>query len=211
MCHYIHLNAVRAKIVSAAQLEEFRWSSLHWLSQPRKRPPALCLETAFSEAGSLADTPAGRICYLAYLDWLATDTAEQKARNFEKMSRGWLQGTQGFMAAQVQDQKEVRRIGQASEADSVEARQLAWEAIVVRCLKAWARRIPILPRRKRRPRGKFALATHLKLTTTASNPWNARRLHIGDLNGVSRYCTECRSGQRPEARMLQGKITDIRV
>ena len=68
-----------------------------------------------------------------------------------------------------------------------------------------------LTRAKKATPWKVALANHLKLTTTASNPWIARRLHMGDPDGVSRYCTECRSGKRPEAAALQTKITDIRV
>ncbi len=211
VCHYIHLNPVRAKIVSAAQIEEYRWSSSHWINQPRKRPPALCFGAALDDAGGLADSPAGRKCYLAYLDWLATDTAEQKALNFEKMSRGWAHGTKGFKVALIRDQKTVRLVGHAAEVDATEVRELVWEEIVGRCLKVLGAANTDPTRTKKATPWKVALANHLKQTTTASNPWIARRLHMGDPDGVSRYCTECRLGQRPEASALQAKITDIRV
>ena len=211
VCHYIHLNPVRAKIVSPAQLEEFRWSSFHWINQALKRPPALSFETALDDAGGLDDSPEGRTRYLAYLDWLATDTAEQKARNFEKMSRGWAHGTKGFKIALIKDRKEVHIVGAAAEADSAEARELTWEGIVVRCLEVMGEAKTDLTGAKKATPWKVALANHLKLTTTASNPWIARRLHMGDPDGVSRYCAECRAGKRPEASALQAKIADIRV
>ena len=211
VCHYIHLNPVRAKIVTATELAGFRWASSYWLNQPRKRPPALSLEAALADAGSLADTPAGRGKYLAYLDWLATDTAEQKARNFEKMSRGWAHGTKGFKVALIQDLNTARRVGPAEEADTAEVRELHWEEIVVRCLKKLREADTDPTTAKKATPWKVALANHLKQTTTATNPWIARRLHMGAPDGVSRYCTECRSGQRPEAASLQAKISDIRV
>ena len=38
LCHYIHLNPVRAKLCSVGALENWRWSSLYWLKNPKERP-----------------------------------------------------------------------------------------------------------------------------------------------------------------------------
>ncbi len=211
VCHYIHLNPVRAKIVAAADLATFRWGSFHWLDQKRNRPAALQFESALDDAGGLADTPAGRKRYQAYLEWLSTDTKEQKARCFDRMSRGWAHGTREFKKALLEDQQDVRAVGSIAEADSREARELAWETALTRCVRSLGKaKTDPTTTRKAEP-WKVAIATHLKATTTASNPWLARRLHMGDPDGVSRYCAECRAGKRPEAAALLRKITDIRV
>ena len=34
VAHYIHLNPVRARVVSATRVAEFRWSSLWWFARP---------------------------------------------------------------------------------------------------------------------------------------------------------------------------------
>ena len=35
LCHYIHLNPVRAKMCTMVQLQEWKWSSLPWLVNPK--------------------------------------------------------------------------------------------------------------------------------------------------------------------------------
>ena len=89
LCHYIHLNAVRAKICSTAQLPEWPWSSLAWLMNLRHRLPWYSPQAALDHAGGLSDTPAGRRKYGAYLDWLQEDQPARKAMKFASMSTGW--------------------------------------------------------------------------------------------------------------------------
>ena len=49
------------------------------------------------------------------------------------------------------------------------------------------------------------------MAPAANNLCIAYLLHMGDPDGVSRYCTECRSGKRPVASAFQAKIAHIRV
>ena len=80
-----------------------------------------------------------------------------------------------------------------------------------RCLRAIRQDASAPTKTKKAAPWKIAIATHLKQHTTVTNPWLARRLHMGAPDGVSRYCTECRAGQRPEAALLLAKISDILV
>ena len=105
VCHYIHLNPVRAGAVDVERLGEFRHGSFHWLHQPRKRPAGVDFTSALETAGGLRDTQAGRKSYQAYLAWLAADSPAQKSMGFETMSRGWAHGTKAFKKALIQDQK----------------------------------------------------------------------------------------------------------
>jgi len=54
-------------------------------------------------------------------------------------------------------------------------------------------------------------AVHLNATTNATNPWIARRLHMGDPDALSRYRSECRSGRCPVAQELLNQLSDSRV
>lgn len=67
LCHYIHLNPVRAKICSVASLADWGWSSFHWLYDSKRRAKWYSAEAALSHAGELADTKQGRTKYLEYL------------------------------------------------------------------------------------------------------------------------------------------------
>ena len=82
VAHYIHLNPVRAKVVPAGRLAEFRWSSLWWFPQ-KTRPAFLEPATVLHEVGGLADTATGWQRYREYLRVLAAETP--KARIMEDM------------------------------------------------------------------------------------------------------------------------------
>jgi REP element-mobilizing transposase RayT len=60
VAHYIHLNPVRARAVTAARLRDHRWGSLpFFLGRAKDRPACLVADTVLTESGGLPDTPAG--------------------------------------------------------------------------------------------------------------------------------------------------------
>jgi len=73
LCHYIHLNPVRAKLCTIEELADWRWTSLLWLMQPKQRATWYCPEVALGHAGELSDSAAGRKSYGNYLAWLSED------------------------------------------------------------------------------------------------------------------------------------------
>ena len=110
VAHYIHLNPVRAKVVTVERVLTYRWSSLPQFIG-RKRPAWLAAETILAESGNLRDTPAGWRCYLAYLGVLAEEEAKLRAEKFSRLSRGWVVGSSDFKAGvkkQLADQGDVR-------------------------------------------------------------------------------------------------------
>lgn len=211
VCHYIHLNPARAGAVKLSGLSAYRFGSLHWLMQPRKRPERLDFSTGLEAAGGLQDTPAGRARYLEYLQWLAEEEPARKALGFENLSKGWAHGTKAFKKALVKEHKEAKVMRVAVEADTAEMRQLAWEELVQRCLRKLRCQDAAVATTRKAAAWKVAIATHLKATTTATNPWLALRLHMGHPDAVSRYCAECRAGRRKEAFELMQKLSDSRV
>lgn len=211
VCHYINLNPVRAGVAEIAQLSDFRYGSYHWLIQMRKRPAFLNFAVALSEAGGLPDTPAGRKSYQAYLKWLATDAAAQKSFDFEGMCRGWARGSNAFKKALIGDQSQIKVSGIAIEAEASEMREMIWGEAIDQCLRKLGHEHgEIVSARKSAP-WKVAVATRLKQVSTVTNPWLSQRLNMGAPDGVSRYCSECRSGKRPDAAKLLQIISDIMV
>lgn len=211
VCHYIHLNPVRAGVQTVEDLGEYRHCSFRWLLRRRERPSFLDLSTCLEAAGGLKDTPAGRRSYQHYLAWLAEDEPARKALGFEKMSRGWAHGTKAFKQALREEHKVLRQHRASFEAETTELRELAWDELVRRCLGKLRQHEGALAASRKAAAWKVAIATHMRTVTTATNAWLASRLCMGAPDGVSRYCAECRSGERAEAAKLLARISNIRV
>ena len=71
VCHYTHLNPVRAGLVEVAALEQYKDSRFANLWHPSRRSEFESPEVALEFAGGLADSRVGRRKYREYLDWLA--------------------------------------------------------------------------------------------------------------------------------------------
>lgn len=185
LCHYIHLNPVRAGLVSVDRLDEYRHSSHWYLRRPKLRPPFLHCATALTEAGGLADTSAGRRAYADFLAWQAEEGPVGKSKAYVSMSKGWALGGKGFKQALLQDQ-------------AVAADTRAWESAGVREVRAaqWQRVLDRLRRsvppketedhRKSAP-WKVKLATQMKASTDASNGWLAGQLGMGSAVYLSKH------------------------
>ena len=140
LLHYVHLNPVRALMVSVEDLKDYRWSSYWYLHNKRKRPPFLDCSGALEAAGGLADTPQGRKQYAKYLKWLVEDDTARKEMAFDKMCRGWAIGTKDFKKAlleKLEDAKEEDEKGEGSDAVARyygeglrEANRLRWEMLL---------------------------------------------------------------------------------
>lgn len=211
VCHYIHLNPVRARIVPVEEAASYSWSSLHRLARPKERPPWLSLKDALASAGLLPDTPAGHRAYLGYLAWLMGDTAAQKAHGFDLMSKGWVFGSGSFKRALIEDHQRELAERDLGEAGLAEIKQELWRQVLTRCLNKLGKRSEDTAKDRKSSDWKVAIAAHFRSTTTVKNPWLAEQLNMGDPDGVSRYVGEFRQGKRPSVEKIWRQITDIRV
>lgn len=189
--HYIHLNTVRAKAVTAERLLEHRWSSLPLLVG-RKRPAWLVAETTLAESGMLPDTKAGWQRYLGYLAVRAEEDARRREEKFGWLSRGWAVGSPEFRAHLKQElanlgagQGRFELLG-ADRTAQREARAALWEEKLRVGAKALGVALNRLPARKSAPE-KVKLAALLKATTSVSNRWLAERLAMGRPGSVTQW------------------------
>lgn len=188
VAHYTHLNPVRAKIVSAERVAEYRWSSLAFFPR-RDRPSWLEPRTVLAESGELADSPAGWRSYRGYLALLVEADPRMRDEKFAELARGWAVGSTAFRAelrAKLAGaEKRGRRfalLGADREAVKL-ARAELWETQLRRLARAFRIKLARLPVRKSAPE-KVTLAAAMKQTTSVSKAWLAQRLQLGTANSI---------------------------
>ena len=186
LCHYIHLNPVRAKLCGMHALPSRRWVSVGWLMEPKRRPAWYDPQPALAHAGELADTPAGRKKYLDYLDWLAEDEPARKQQRFAEMSKGWVIGGGEFTKAMVRENRKRVGHGRKIAAGLQFAREAVWQGHLDGLLRTLRRKPAELLSAGKSADWKLAVASVLKTRTTVTNRWLASAMHLGNLYEVSR-------------------------
>ena len=186
LCHYIHLNPVRARMRSVAELAAWPWTSLHWLTQPKRRTGWYEPASALDHAGSLRDSAAGRRKYVEYLAWLSEDEPARKAMAFESMSSGWAIGSAGFQRDLAREHAELLGQRAALRADAQVAREAVWLEALDEELKRQRKSRAAIAAEGKSVEWKLAVAAMLKRRTTATNRWLAESLHMGNMYEVSR-------------------------
>jgi REP element-mobilizing transposase RayT len=207
VCHYLHLNPVRAGLVTVENLRNYRASS-YWHLWQKTRPAFLRVETALAEAGGLADTLAGRQAYARYLAWQAAEGPAGKTKAYVSMSRGWALGTKDFKAALLQDHA-LAETSRAWEQTGVrEIRETRWAEALAKGLTALGKSPADVGAGRKSAPWKVALAAKLKQTTQANNRWLAEHLHMGTPVAVSHHTGQLRRGRQPAAeKLLKGLRT----
>lgn len=175
--NYVHLNPVRAGLVSVTDLPNYPWGSL-----PRfinaGRPGHLLCDEWLRELG-LTDSPDGWQRYRAFLAELANDPARQEADGFEAMTLGWSIGRDEWRQAIAAEYRAmpVLEAPYGPERDAI--REAEWS----RCLDALMRevgrtRAEALATRKGVP-WKVEIAACMRRESTATHRWLARELGMG--------------------------------
>ncbi len=205
VCHYIHLNPVRAGVVPVERLGGYRASS-YWHLCRIRRPEGLRVGAALLEAGGLQDTPAGRAAYAKYLAWQAAEGPAGKNGAYVAMSRGWALGSDEFKANLFTDDALAETTRAWDAPGSREIREMGWARALTGTLQAVGRTEAEAAAERKSAPWKVAVAAHLKATTQADNRWLAKRLHLGAPTGVSFHTGQLRRGHLPEAARLLAKL-----
>ena len=213
VAHYIHLNPVRAKIVPAERVEEYRWSSLAWFPR-RARPGWLEPATVLGESGGLADTAAGWRSYRAYLGALVEEDPKFRDEKFAGLMRHWAIGSAAFRA-------EIRtRLGAAKDRAGrfsllganreavLQARGELWEDQLRALARAFRISLEKLPSQKSAVE-KLTLAAALKRTTSVSKTWLAQRLQMGAASSLGPLLHRFRASGATERREFKAILSQF--
>ena len=208
LCHYIHLNPVRAKICPVEELAAYRWSSYWHLQRPKDRPARLNLNACLEGAGGLEDTPAGRRKYTEYLAWLSANAPAQRELAFAKMSRGWAIGGETFKRDLIEDEQRERLVIKQTQAEAREVRQARWTAAVEKGMQRLGKTERDVRDDAKAADWKVALAADLKKRLMCTNRWLGERLNMGPPAAVCRYVSEALSGRRQQAYEYLKRVMD---
>jgi hypothetical protein len=191
VCDYIHLNPVRAEMVPATQLGEYRYSSYWYLRHPDRRPAFLTCATALHDLG-LDDVPAGRQSYADYLAWQAAEGPAGKNEAYVSLSSGWALGSDSFKADLVRDHALLATSRAWEELGAAEIRALQWQDALAKALLTLDKTHEDCARDRKSAPWKIAIAAHLKARTQASNRWLAEHLCMGSPVALSNYVSVLR-------------------
>ena len=200
VCHYIHLNPIRAGLIDIGKLENFADSSFHQLWYPGKRWSFGVYDTCLESAGGLADKPEDRRLYRDYLQCLSEDNVEQKRLGFAKMTCGWAKGSKDFKKAILEDIKDKKLLA-VKEHEAKELREIVWERSVQAGLSVLEKTWDDVSASRKGAVWKIALACYLRERYLVPHSWIADHLNMGKPSSVQSWVSRYRKNVSEEAEI----------
>jgi hypothetical protein len=180
---YIHLNPVRAKIVEAEQVRNYRWSSLGEILKGEGWVDDL----GWRAGGRFGTEPDARQAYEAYLVEVGREEARWEQLGLKGLSRGWAIGTTGWRRALAKEYGQLALNPGLEREEVSELREGAWEATFERVLQRSNRQEAELAEGPARTGWKLALAEQVRQESGASLEWLARRLGMVQAGTLRSY------------------------
>ena len=190
VCDYVHLNAVRAKLVKQGQeMEAFEWSSYpEYLKEPGQRAPWLRVDRLFGQWRIPKDSEAGRREFARPME---ERRHQEDGKEFKPIARGWCLGDDAFRR-ELMEQMDVGPSGRHYGSEVFEALEAKAERIIREGLAKAGLSEEDLERTPKGDQRKVKLAAELRTNTTMTLDWMARRLRMGT-RGYARWLLERKS------------------
>ena len=209
VCHYIHLNPVRAGIKPVEQLREYATSSYPYHWRPKDRPSFLNLQGTLFAAGSLPDTRTGWNSYADYLNWQNESGPAGKSKAYVKLSRGWALGGAEFKSSLLREHS-IGRETRAWEAQGVrEVREASWRGALEEALWVAKKNPDAVRTAIKSAAWKLAIASWVKSRTHAPNSWLSAQLNLGAPSAFSSNLTRFRKRQQATDKTWARLIKNI--
>ena len=183
VCDYVHLNPVRARLLSQEQkLRAYRWSSYgEYLKRKEKRVGWLHVSRLFGEMGIAKDSAAGRREFEKVMEMRRW---EEQPAEWKRVRRGWCLGDKAFRQELLGQMSE--RMGPSHYGEEVrEAAEEKAQRIVGQELKRLGWKEGDLGKLRKGDPAKVKLARRLRQETTMTLQWIAHRLKMGTWTHVS--------------------------
>jgi len=197
VCDYVHLNPVRANLLTAGQpLSNFAWSSYcYYLLPPSERPPWLRVDRLLGEMGIPADTAAARQQFQIDMEQRRNQASGADCKN---LRRGWCLGSEQFRQQLLRQM--TARIGPHHYGEQrTETSEHKAERILAEELDRLGWTVDQLHRRPKSDPYKLAIALRLRSETTMSLKWISQRLECGTWMHLTRRLYEARKvSPRPD-------------
>ena len=183
VCDYVHLNPVRANLLSREQkLGAYRWSSYRWyLERPAKRPKWLRVDRLLGEMGIPKDSAAGRKEFERRME---QRRREGKPEEWKGVRGGWCLGDKGFRKELLGQMSE--RVGEShygaerQESGEEKAERIVWQEMKRR---RWTE--SDIRERRKGDAEKVKIALRLRRESIMTLKWIAQRLQMGSWTNVA--------------------------
>ncbi len=200
--NYIHLNPVRAKVVTLDQLRRYPLCSYGRFFK-RWRPACMINEDWLEEAGGWTATGWGMRAYERYLKLVAEEEPEEREKLARRLTRGWYIGSKEGKKAlfnywygkrlESDEEEDLRKHGE-------DGAELLLESGLKK-LRRGRERLSVTPKGAE---FKLALVWWIKSLTGVSNRWLSENLNMGHIanmsSQVARYgrerASKCRYAKR---------------
>ena len=183
VCDYVHLNPVRAKLLTPEQsLRDFRWSSYgEYLKAPGQRAPWLRVDRLLGEMSIPQDSAAGRRQFESNLE---QRRGQETGKQWKGLERGWCLGDEAFrqeLLAQAEGKFGSNHYaGQRQESSEEKARRILAEELTG---LGWKEEE--LENRLKADADKVRIAARLRQETTMTLKWIAEELQMGSWTYLS--------------------------
>lgn len=183
LVNYIHLNPVRAGMVSLQELRRYALSSF-----PKYfvRKPHSCLKRGdFLNQAGFPDSISGMKRYGEYLELQEAADPQKKVELQRRYTRGWAIASKAYKKELA---KHYEKMSVAKDWGGKELRELnesRWEDLVEAMLREHGKSEDDLLRDKKLADWKQGMARELRRQSAASNPWIAGRLNMGHPSNIS--------------------------
>lgn len=186
---YIHLNPVRAKIVTAEQVRSYRWSSLGTVV----RGDGWVSDEGWRAAGRFGADEAARKAYEAYLVEVGRDETAWERLGLVGLSKGWALGTQGWRRAMAKEHASTALTAGLAREEARQVRELAWENAVKESLGRAGKSDAELAGKPYLKDWKLRVAREVRDQSGASVAWLAQRLCLGRPASLRSYLSRTSS------------------
>ena len=185
VCEYVHLNPVRAKLLTTEQpLRDYRWSSFEeYLKAPSRRAVWLRVDRVFGEMGIPKDSTAGG---RRFEEMMEERRGQEQSEQWKPIRRGCCLGAEQFRKELLEQVHERAGAHHYGEEIGQSAQEKARRIIAEELAKlGWEE--ADLGRRRKGDAGKVRIARRLRRDTTVSKRWIAQHLAMGSVSNVT-FC-----------------------
>ncbi len=186
LVNYIHLNPLRAKVVDLAHLKDYSLSSYPKYFKRKKVAAPLFRKDFLSEC-ALPDSLAGMRRYAERLELQEEADPKKKDALQKKYVKGWAIAGELYKKKLHADFKKMDGAKDLGRGELQELNEMSYEDLVARWLRKHRKTEKHIDQDKKSANWKITLARELRKQTSATNPWIAQRLNMGDPSNVSRH------------------------
>lgn len=190
---YIHLNPVRAKVVTPALIINYAHSSLGEFLKRKRKPGLTC--AVWLKLRGWDDTPGGVRQYVDYLTDMGKDEDAQKKAGLVKVSSGWAMGTQGWKQALAREYANQTYVEGMPRSEIAEIKETHWNALLSTALKRVGKNKSDLKTKPRMQAWKKNLLVELRKKAGIPIGWLAEHLQLGTPSYVRNCLSKAKANE----------------